>query len=234
MEQRLAELENRIGYRFADRELLQAALTHRSFSNEQGGGAIPHNERLEFLGDAVLGLAVSDELCRCHPEFHEGELTRLRAEVVNAVSLAAVARSLEVGSCLRLGRGEERSGGRDKESLLADALEALLGAIFRDGGWAAVHPVVIRLLRQSLQRAASDDRGSDYKTRLQESLQGRFGRVPLYLLVGVEGPDHERLYRVEVRFDGNTIGRGSGRSKKSAEQAAAAEALAFLDAATDS
>lgn len=231
MEERLAELESRIGYRFADRELLQAALTHRSFSNEQGGGATPHNERLEFLGDAVLGLAVSDELCRCHPEFHEGELTRLRAEVVNTASLAAVARSLEIGSCLHLGRGEELSGGRDKESLLADALEALLGAMFRDGGWAAAQPVVIRLLQQTLQRAAADQRGSDYKTRLQEALQGRFGRAPVYLLVGVEGPDHERLYRVEVRFDGKTIGRGNGRSKKVAEQAAAAEGLAFLDAA---
>jgi len=221
-------LQERVDYRFADRNLLREALTHKSYSNEQASGTAPHNERLEFLGDAVLDLAISDQTFRAFPELPEGEMTRVRAEVVSEASLARVGRALDLGVELRMGRGEARSGGRDKDSLLADACEALLGAIFLDGGFEAARAVVARLFADAVGEAVRRKVGVDHKTRLQELLQARFGRPPHYRLVEAVGPDHQRSYRVEVICDNEVLGAGNGRSKKAAEQAAAREALARI------
>lgn len=221
-------LQTRIGYRFGNPDLLRESLTHKSFSNERPGEAVPHSERLEFLGDAVLDLAVSCRIFRDFPALPEGELTRIRAEVVSEKGLAAVARELDLGSCLLLGRGEERSGGREKESLIADALEALLGAVFCDGGFDRAASVIETLFGPSVVLSAGRKTGIDHKTRLQEVVQARHGHPPVYVLTRTEGPDHQRLYTVEVRLDDRTIGVGQGRNKKGAEQAAACEALARL------
>jgi ribonuclease-3 len=222
-------LEETIAYRFRGRALLEEALTHKSFSNEWQGETVPFNERLEFLGDAVLDLAVSQYVYDCFAAAPEGELTRIRAEVVNEKSLALIARKLELGRYLRLGIGEDKSGGRNKDSLLANALEALLGAVFCDGGFEAARRVTERLLAEEMERAGKHKIGMDYKTRLQEALQARFGTTPEYVLSQVEGPEHRRLYRVEVRFDGRIAGCGSGTTKKKAEQEAAREALRELE-----
>lgn len=221
-------LQVRIGYRFSNPVLMRESLTHKSFSNERPGESTPHSERLEFLGDAVLDLVVSCRIFRDFPALPEGELTRIRAEVVSEKGLAAVARDLELGSCLLLGRGEERSGGREKESLVADALEALLGAVFCDGGFDRACSVIEALFGSAVALSASRKTGIDHKTRLQELLQARHGHPPVYVLTRTEGPDHQRLYTVEVRLDDRTIGIGQGRNKKGAEQAAACEALARL------
>lgn len=225
----LDRLQERIRYRFSDVALLQEALTHRSFVNEHPGQTESHNERLEFLGDAVLDLLVSERIFLDFPQRDEGELTRIRAEVVNEASLAACARRLDLGAALRLGRGEDRSGGRAKDSLLADAFEALLGALYREAGPAAVRGLLDELLTEAIAASAAHREGIDGKSRLQELLQGRFGAAPQYRLSSAAGPDHERLYTVEVVFREAVIGSGSGRSKKAAEQAAARAALAELD-----
>ncbi len=222
-------LQERIGYRFVDPALLREALTHKSYSNEKSGGS-PYNERLEFLGDAVLDLVVSDRVFHLYPAESEGELTRIRAEVVSEKGLARVARAIGLGDCLSLGRGEERSGGREKESLNADALEALLGAVFRDGGLAPATAVVERLFGEPIRQAALRKTGIDHKTRLQEFLQGRKSHPPHYVLLRAEGPDHDRTYSVEVRTDHDVLGEGQGKSKKAAEQEAARRALERLGA----
>jgi ribonuclease-3 len=221
-------LTEKIGYRFRDPALFREALTHKSFSNEQTGSPVPHNERLEFLGDAVLDLAISQIIFRAFPAQPEGELTRIRAEVVQEKSLAALGRGLDLGACLRLGKGEAKSGGHDKDSLIADALEALLGAIFIDGGFEAALDIIEKLFSASVTQSARRKFGVDYKTRLQELLQARHGHPPVYSLTKTEGPEHQRLYTVEVRFDDRTIGRGQGKNKKGAEQQAAREALTLL------
>jgi len=228
MEQRITTIEKLLGYRFSDRSLVLTALAHKSYVNETPQAVAGDNERLEFLGDAVLDLVVSQQLFDIDPALAEGEMTRVRAEVVSEKSLAAVARGLGLGDLLLLGRGEALTGGRDKESLLADALEALIGAVFRDGGFDASCRVVLMLLRERLELAAIRKSGLDSKTRLQEYLQSRFGRAPVYQLLETSGPDHDRRYRVAVCFDDQTVGTGSGRTKKRAEQSAAAEALRTL------
>lgn len=218
-----------IGYRFNDPALFQESLTHKSFSNEQAGRTVSHNERLEFLGDAVLDLVISELIFHAFPSFPEGELTRVRSEVVSEKALAKLGRQLKLGACLRLGKGEERSGGREKESLIADALEAVLGAIFVDGGLDPVKGIIETLFASSVAHSARRKVGVDHKTRLQELLQARHGRPPVYALTQTEGPDHKRLYTVEVRFDDGAIGVGKGKNKKAAEQQAAREALARLE-----
>ncbi len=220
----LAALEAALNYRFDDHELPLRALTHKSFSNEQSE-IILHNERLEFLGDAVLELAVSEWIYRRYPDIPEGGLTRIRAEVVCEGGLASVARTLNLGEGLRLGKGEEKCGGRDKPSLLSDALEALLGAVYCDGGFASACRVVERIFVDLIEQTARSRYGTDYKTCLQERLQASYGRLPEYYLTKVSGPDHERTFSMEVRFDGKLLGSGSGPSKKRAEQQAAAAAL---------
>lgn len=220
----LPDLERRIGYHFADPAILLQAVTHKSRSNEKAG-AMLHNERLEFLGDAVLDLVVSQDLFTRYPQLPEGELTRIRAEAVSEKSLASLARDLHLGPLLRLGRGEFLSGGADKDSLLADALEAVLGAVFQDGGYDQVRQVVEPLFREILDRSVKQETGSDYKTRLQELFQSRYGHPPEYVLSRIEGPDHQRIYTVDVVFEGQSIGSGMSGTKKGAEQAAAGEAL---------
>jgi len=220
----LAELEKTIGHTFTDQQLLLQALTHKSFSNEQSE-FVPHNERLEFLGDAVLELAVSDWVYHHYPDIPEGGLTRIRAEVVSEKGLVEIARRLQIGAAIRLGKGEEKSRGSEKPSLLADVLEALLGAIYCDDGFATVSRVVEKNFSDVIERSALIRYGSDYKTCLQERLQELHGTLPEYLLVQVSGPEHERIFSMEVYLAGKLIGKGSGSSKKSAEQKAAAVAL---------
>ncbi len=224
MQNHLTELEQTIGYTFTDRQLLLQALTHKSFSNEQVK-FVPHNERLEFLGDAVLELVISDWIFSHYPDIPEGGLTRIRAEVVSERGLSEIARQLQIGAVLLLGKGEQRSGGSEKSSLLADGLEALLGAIYREGGFAAVSLVIERVFSAAIKESALLRYGSDYKTYLQERLQAQYGNLPEYLLAQVSGPDHERVFSMEVYFSGKLLGKGSGSSKKSAEQKAAAVAL---------
>lgn len=224
MQNQLGELEETIGYVFTDRQLLLQALTHKSFSNEQSE-FVPHNERLEFLGDAVLELVISDWVYSHYPDIPEGGLTRIRAEVVSEKGLSRISRQLHIGAVLHLGKGEQRSGGNEKSSLLADALEALLGAIYRDGGFAAVSLVIGEVFRAAIEESALLRYGSDYKTCLQERLQAQYGTLPEYLLAQVSGPDHERIFSMEVYFEGKLLGKGSGSSKKSSEQKAAAVAL---------
>ena len=224
MEKYLDELEKTIGYAFTNRQLLLQALTHKSFSNEQAE-FILHNERLEFLGDAVLELAISDWVFCHYPDIPEGGLTRIRAEVVSEKGLSEIARQLKIGTGLRLGKGEQKSGGNDKSSLLADALEALLGAIYRDGGFTAASQMIDSIFHAVIEKSALLRYGSDYKTCLQERLQAQHGSLPEYLLAQVSGPDHERVFSMEVHFSGKLLGKGSGSSKKNAEQKAAAAAL---------
>jgi ribonuclease-3 len=227
-DQGLQILQDNIDYCFVDVTLLIEALTHKSYSNEQPGGAIACNERLEFLGDAVLDLVVSRYMFRLFPDAQEGELTRIRAEVVNEKGLSIVARSLHLGGFLRLGRGEERSGGRDKDSLVANALEALLGAVFCDGGFESACVLTERLFTNSIAEAAQRKHGLDHKTHLQEISQARYGLVPEYVLVCEDGPEHRRHYTVAVRLADKPLGQGQGTTKKKAEQQAALRAIARL------
>jgi len=221
------DLERRIGHRFVDRGLLAAALTHRSFANESRAASISDNERLEFLGDAVLDLVIGHTLYEIHPAADEGELSRLRSELVSTPSLARLARELGLGGCLRLGRGEARSGGRDKESLLADTLEAVVGAVFIDAGYAAAATVATKIFAAWLKFSSALP-GQDYKTRLQELLQAQQQPLPDYVLTATRGPDHQRCYHVEVLIAGSSAGCGAGPTKKRAEQDAARHALDVL------
>jgi ribonuclease III len=201
--------------------LLEQALTHRSYAYENGG--LPTNERLEFLGDSVLGLVVTDALYRNHPELPEGQLAKLRAAVVNMRALAEVGRDLDLGRFVRLGRGEESTGGRDKASILADTLEALLGAVYIDAGLERAAELVHRLFDPLIEEAATLGAGLDWKTSLQElTAAGSLG-VPEYVVTET-GPDHEKEFRAVVMVSGDAYGEGSGRSKKEAEQEAAASA----------
>ena len=229
----VSELARLLGYADGASGRLLVAVTHTSFANE-AEDPTEHNERLEFLGDAVLGLLVADALMEAHPSLEEGRLSRLRASLVNAKSLADVARDhLDLGRLLRLGRGEQQSGGRSKDSLLADAYEAVLGAVYLDLGLpAAEHLVRAHLGRQIADlevRAAH----RDYKTTLQELVQARFRTRPEYVVVGEEGPDHEKLFEVSLRVCGEEVARGRGRSKKTASRAAAREACLVYRGADD-
>ncbi|MCK4509191.1 MAG: ribonuclease III [Desulfuromonadales bacterium] len=221
-------LEEALGYSFQERALLAEAMTHRSYANEFHAENLPDNERLEFLGDAVLDLIVSQHLMATLPDAPEGELTRIRAEVVSLPSLSRLAISLDVGSGLLLGKGEKSSGGGSKPSLLADALEALFGAIFTDGGFDAAKSAIMPLFVPLLQQASIND-GQDFKSRLQELLQRTRRELPVYELIETTGPDHERVYRIDVLIDGRTYGSGQGRTKKSAEQDAAQATLILLE-----
>lgn len=224
----LDDLERRVGHTFADRSRLFVALTHRSAS----GRIDQNNEKLEFLGDAVLNLAISDLLMSRHPDAREGDLSKIRASVVNAVVLAEKARALDLGAHLRLGRGEERSDGRSKESILSSAYEALLGAVFLDAGFETARAVVTRDFAADLEADAGRD-FADPKTRLQELTQRRFRATPAYVLVESSGPDHAKAFETEIRIDDRVLGRGRGRTKKGAEQEAALRALELLESEAD-
>jgi ribonuclease III len=208
-------------------ELLDRALMHRSFAYENGG--LPTNERLEFLGDSVLGLIVTDTLFRKHPDLPEGNLAKLRAAVVNSRALAGVARGLRLGSYVRLGKGEEGTGGRDKSSILADTLEAVIGAVYLDGGMEAADPLVHRLFDPVIARSARLGAGLDWKTSLQELTAAEDLGSPEYL-VNESGPDHQKSFRAVARVGGQMWGEGEGRTKKEAEQQAAEAAWTALSA----
>ena len=222
-------LADRLGHSFCDLSLLQHALAHRSWCGEQDGGA-PSNERLEFLGDAVLGLVVARYTFEHYPNFPEGKLAKVRSAVVNARVLAKVALGLGVGEVLLLGRGEEGSGGRTKASILADAFEAILGAVYLDAGWEAAERLVLRELGEAIERAAAEPDDFDHKSRLQEKAVRDGAGTPRYVVVG-SGPDHDRAYTAEVFLAGESCGTGEGRSKKDAEQAAARNAWEVLHGA---
>lgn len=208
-----------------DPALLERALTHRSYAYEKGG--LPTNERLEFLGDSVLGLVVTDTLFRSHPDLAEGQLAKLRAAVVNMRALANVARSLDLGHYVRLGRGEEGTGGRNKSSILADTLEAIIGAVYLDRGLDEASSLVHRLFDPVIVRSASLGAGLDWKTSLQELTAAELLGVPEYH-VEESGPDHQKTFRAEVLLGGQVYGRGSGTTKKEAEQQAAENAWTAL------
>jgi ribonuclease-3 len=218
-------LASRLGWQVNDPDLLVQAFAHRSWCAEHPG--YEPNERLEFLGDAVLGLIVTDHLFRSYPDLAEGELAKARAAVVNSASLANIARDLGLGAALLLGKGEDSSGGRAKPSILADAAEAVIGAIYLDVGYAAAEEVVMRLVAELVTEAASGPGGQDYKTRLQELCAQDFDELPAYNVVD-SGPDHAKIFKAEVSVAGRSLGVGEGRSKKQAEQAAARLAWQIL------
>ncbi len=224
----LEALAVRLDHDFADPSLLERALAHRSWCAENGGQ--PSNERLEFLGDAVLGLCITDHIYRHYPDFSEGELAKVRAGIVNASSLAETAVEYGLGPTLLLGNGEDMSGGREKPSILSDGFEAVIGAIYLDGGWAAAQRFIVEALGGRIEDAADNPGIQDYKTRLQEVAARHYGSVPRYE-VDDSGPDHRKNFTASVVIDGEVRGSGNGRSKKQAEQRAAADAWARLDAA---
>jgi ribonuclease-3 len=220
----------RLGTTFSDPSLLERAMSHRSWCAETTGAS--SNERLEFLGDAVLGLVVTDHLFRSYPTLPEGELAKVRASVVNSETLAELAASLDLGDALLLGKGEDASGGREKPSILADAMEAVIGAVYLDGGWGAAAALVMRLLGERIEEAGAGPGGQDYKTRLQELAARRFEQLPQYEVLD-DGPDHAKRFFASVTVAGEVRGRGEGRSKKQAEQGAARQAWENLTALLD-
>lgn len=221
------DLRAALGGPSLDPGLLDRALTHRSYAYENGG--LPTNERLEFLGDSVLGVVVTDTLFRAHPDLSEGHLAKLRAAVVNARALAGVARAISLGSHIKLGRGEEATGGRNKSSILSDAVEALIGAVYLSGGFEAASGVVHLLFDPLMEEAAGLGAGLDWKTSLQElSAEYSLG-VPDYVIAD-EGPDHEKTFTAQVRVHDALYGHGTGRSKKEAEQQAAETAYRTIAA----
>jgi ribonuclease III len=219
----LSILEGNISYRFHNPDLLNLALTHRSYANERSGGDSRDNERLEFLGDSVLNTIISKLIMERFPHFPEGELTRLRASLVKEKSLAKISKQLGINRCLLLGKGESLRGGREKNSLISDAYEALIGAIFLDGGFEKAFGVVQRQFTPLLDQGLTDD--GDFKTKVQQICQSRFGDIPRYRLSEVTGPEHDKTFRVAIFIAGQRYGTGVGKSKKEAQQNAAREAL---------
>jgi len=222
-----ADLREALGSPVLDDELLERALTHRSYAYEHGG--LPTNERLEFLGDSVLGVVVTDTLFRTHPDLSEGRLAKLRAAVVNARALAEVARTIGLGAHIKLGRGEEATGGRNKSSILSDTVEALIGAVYLSGGFPASDAVVHLLFDPLMDNAARLGAGLDWKTSLQELSAGHALGVPEYVIEDA-GPDHEKTFTARVKVGSETYGHGTGRSKKEAEQQAAETAYTAIAA----
>lgn len=227
MQDPVSALGKRIGFRFRDPALPRQALTHKSWVNENRDQGIGDNERLEFLGDAVLDLAVSERLMSLFPDAPEGLLSKLRASMVDEEGLSAIARKIDLGSLLFLGKGEEASGGRQKSSLLADAFEAVVASVYLQGGLRAVFRVVDRLFGESFEQAEAGTVDRDYKTKLQEEVQRRQLSLPIYQVVEERGPDHQKIFVVEVRV-GDATFRAEGRSKKVAEQLGAKAALHAL------
>jgi ribonuclease-3 len=227
---RQTPLERKLKQRFKDRRLLEQALSHPSYLNEisPGGGTIDSYERLEFLGDAVVGMAVTQELFARYPDLPEGQLTKLRSSLVSGKTLARTARGLELGQHLKLGRGEQSSGGSDRDSNLAAAFEALIGAVFLDRGFDAAKKMVLRLLAGEMAGLLEGGVPEDPKSRLQEVIQRMGKPLPEYRLVDSGGPDHDRSFGVEVLMDGQVMGSGRGKRKLDAEKQAAQEALRRL------
>ena len=222
----LKDLETAIGYRFQNISLLQNALAHSSYANERWHNSLLSNERLEFLGDSVLGMLVANYLYHTFPNRPEGELTRMRADMVCEKTLAAAANRIGIGEHLLLGHGEEQGGGRNRDSILADAMESVIAACFLDGGLEAALKVVQQFILVDVP--VTKLHNADYKTTLQELVQQKKNQVLSYSLIGESGPDHDKKFDVEVKLNGNVVGAGSGSSKKRAEQMAAKSAIENL------
>ena len=222
----IKDLETAIGYRFRNISLLQNALTHSSYANERWHNSLLCNERLEFLGDSVLGMLVAEYLYRTFPDRPEGELTRMRADMVCEKTLANVANSIGLGEHLLLGHGEEQSKGRTRNSILADAMESVIAACFLDGGMEAAEGIVKRFILTEVP--VKKMHNADYKTALQELVQQKKNQVLAYSLIGESGPDHDKQFAVAVSLNGKPVGQGTGTSKKRAEQMAAQAAIALL------
>ena len=225
-------LQKILGYSFRKKDLLRDALTHRSYLNERHRTEKRRegqdNERLEFLGDAVLDLAISEHLIHLYPLSREGDLSKMKARIVSETTLARVARHLTLGEFLLLGRGEERTHGREKSSLLADALEAVIAAIYLDGGFETACAVLLGIFKEEIQRLEERRGEVDFKTELQEYCQREFGVLPNYRVLRETGPDHKKLFEVNLSIKGKIVGTGRGKSKKVAEQQAAKQALEKL------
>lgn len=219
------ELEASLGYRFRVRALLTEALTHTSFFHENAGDCPGHNERLEFLGDSVLGLVIAEALFFHENQLTEAEMSRMKSFLVKEAVLSDLATAISLGRYLRLGKGEEASGGRQKRSILSDAVEALLGAAFLDSDYPAVRSVVLSLLSGRISSVINAEEGYDFKTELQERCQGILGVLPEYRIVKQEGEEHRKVFTAEVSIQGRVFGRGVGKSKKNAQMSAAKEAL---------
>jgi len=219
------ELERGLGYVFQDKKLLENALTHSSYANERRGGRTS-NERLEFLGDSILGFVVADHLYHANPDKPEGDLTRIRADLVCERNLAKAAGTIRLGEFLLLGHGEDHGGGRKRDSIVSDAMESVIAAAYLDGGFEAAKGIIERLILTDIPKGRPGN--FDYKTMFQELVQREKDQVISYELIGEEGPDHDKVFLVQVRRNGQIVGSGSGRSKKKAEQAAAEQAIAKL------
>ncbi len=224
----LKKLESALDYTFRDPSLLIEAVTHSSFSNEHPDKTPTYNERLEFLGDAVLGLSVVEELFRVEETLSESDMAKLKSFLVSRPVLSGAARRLELGMVLRLGKGEEASGGRDKENILADALEAVVGAVFIDSDYYVAREVILHIIGKTIENTIKTRKSHDYKTELQELTQDIYGSLPEYRVVKEEGEEHNKTFTVEVLTGGECMGSGKGRSKKEAQMKAAKEALKRL------
>ena len=222
----LTKLEQGLGYTFRNKALLENALTHSSYANENRERHLPDNERLEFLGDSILGFVVAEYLYRNFPDKPEGELTRIRADLVCERNLAEAAATIELGSFLLLGHGEEQGGGRKRDSIVSDAMESVIAASFMDGGFAAAKEIIDRLILSNIPKGRP--RNFDYKTAFQELVQRKKDQQIHYELTGESGPDHDKHFEVEVLLNGRAVGHGVGSSKKRAEQAAAEAAIEAL------
>jgi len=220
------KLQEKIGYIFNDPSLLIKALTHSSYANEGVGRSNSNNERLEFLGDSLLGMSVAMLIFNSKPELSEGQMTKLRAELVCERSLAGIAHDLDLGEYIFLGRGEKNTGGQKRPSILSDAFEAILAAIFLDGGYEPVEQLVSSIFSPGIKDPSKGF--TDHKTMLQESIQGKPGQSLVYEITSEQGPDHDKFFTIEVKLNGTAIGTGTGKSKKGAEQEAAKAALNIL------
>ena len=225
----MQELEKKLNYTFRNPELLHEALSHSSYANEHRSAGRRSNERLEFLGDSVLGFVTAEFLFVQHPDLPEGDLTRIRAALVCEQSLYEVARKLDLGAYLKLGRGEEAGGGRQRTSILADATEAVFAAVYLDGGIGAASALIHRVLLDAEKEEQVEERRRDYKTALQELVQRQADQVLSYRMIGEEGPDHDKTFRAQVLLNDQPVGTGSGHSKKEAEQSAAKDALSRME-----
>lgn len=219
------QLEKVINYQFKNRNILKIALTHSSYANEMRDKKTKYNERLEFLGDSVLGIIISEHVYNSHPEFKEGELTKMRSKIVCESTLAEVASEIELGEYMLFGKGEAATGGRNRRSILADAMEALIAAVYLDGGFDVVKPIVFQLMNDKIDMAQKGLIVDDYKTHLQEVIQTNKENRIKYELIDERGPDHRKLFRTAVKLNQVVIGIGEGRSKKESEQEAAKMAL---------
>jgi ribonuclease-3 len=220
-----AELEELLGYRFSDEGLLTAAVTHTSFQYENSGTQSAHNERLEFLGDSVLGLVIAETLFMRERQLNEAGMSRIKSYLVNKSVLYDIATGLSLGKFIRLGRGEDTTGGRQKRSILSDALEAVLGAVFLDSDYETARELILRLYDYRIADAVDNKRGYDFKSELQERSQALFGTLPEYRITKQEGEEHEKIFTTEVYVKEKRLGVGSGKSKKEAQMQAAREAL---------